>query len=196
MSNLIEKKLKSTNKKNTVLLFGEESQENNNNNERNNFDDDEDDDFIIQGNVKDAKDVVNQKQTNMDLDKGIWEENDEEIVYVENIEDKPKKVGWGDNVKKTGGRANFNMEEEYFPDLNDKNAKKSKPKGNSTKPINAGLFSKNESNTFQGLSVNRDTGNSKIVFQDGPSRFSNSKGNSNLSKFMDHNLLQENVHEE
>ena len=162
VEDLIEKKMKKANKtKKNVDLFNPNSDDKKNEKEKNQLIEDEDEDFIINTAVIDTKEMAQNQQQAIDLEKNIWEENDRVIDYSQQIEnEKPKKkMAWGDNIKTTSKAAV--IVDEYFPDLGDPNAK-SRPKP------------KKQANN---LLMTDDQPEGGVV------KFTNSKGGS-LNKFM------------
>jgi len=136
MNSEIQKHIKK-NKKNAnaeVDIFNVNPQGDNTDKQAQRTEEEENDDYVIGGNIVNT-DVANaHNQANLDVQKNIWEEKNEAIVYNETITvvEEPKKktvAGWGDGVsKKKNVVQAINEEELYFPDLNNPNAKKQAPK--------------------------------------------------------------------
>lgn len=176
MDSVIKKQIKKNkNAKAEVDIFNVNPQGDNTDKQAQRTEEEENDDYDIQGKIVN-KDVANDNnQANLDVQKNIWEEKNEAIVYNETIivveEPKNKVVsGWGDGVSKNKNvPAAINEDELYFPDLNNPNAKKQAPKPK-PKPAmkNEHLFGES-SNFSQPRTDDRFTATNAI-------KFTNSKG--------------------
>jgi len=135
MDKIIEKqKKKNARQVNTeVDIFNVNTQGEKTDKQAQRTDEEENDDYVIGGNIVNT-DVANaNNQANLDVQKNIWEEKTEVIVYDEPIivveEPKKKVAGWGDGISKQKAvAAPIDEASLYFPDLNNPNAKKQAPK--------------------------------------------------------------------
>jgi len=135
--------------------------------------------------------TTNRNDKNMNINDNVWEENAKVFEYEEakpKVEEKKKRIGWGDNIVTSKTTAvNIKAEDFYFPGLDDKDAKKNAPKPKPVSNIkNSALFGDNNnqgSNWDKPLTIPAKA--NKFDAEDAPIRFTNSKGNSEkLNKFM------------
>ena len=193
MDKLIEKKMKQGGKGgNEVDLFGEQTQEEKQNVQKIKDDDDEDADYIVDSNVIDTKHVNVTKEKITDA-QNIWMEEDDAVVYdqEEKTEDeKPKKVGWGDNIKVSSHNAPRESDF-YFPGLGDEKAEVNRPyekKANNTLK-STGLVAQGDNKNFFSSQKVVD---SRFGEKSEPMKFKSS-GNSKMNKFLqsDENPVKE-----
>jgi len=112
VDDIVERRIKKANKKKeTIDLFNTNSNATQHQTVKNQYNEDEDDDFVINTQVIDARELANNQSKAIDLNNNKWEEREDVVQFTDN-EPIKKKIGWGDNIKKTAEPV---IVDEYFP---------------------------------------------------------------------------------